>query len=293
MKNAWSKADIGEAQFLSNKYGIDYNLDPIVILSSKSESTCVTKTRYEYYIIKKLMEYGASKLSGLNIKHTTGGGSTKRQKNKSKNRKKRETFEPPPYNLEDIHKFNYNEMILCDEDKKFNKIYRIKFDHEFYNYAQIKMYKDIEKRYNEDLKNGNIDIINSFARKLSTYIRKNKLSINEDNHNYVEGSVICNIALMISKYMNTGSFDTDVKWICKLTVKDLNDFDNIYILFLLLQIFSCKYKYKKLYINDKCYRDWWAINLIRRRDKNEDTRTLGILPKFIKTADGMTNFELY
>ena len=93
--------------------------------------------------------------------------------------------------------------------------------------------------------------------------------------------------------MNTGSFDTDVKWICKLTVKDLNDFDNIYILFLLLQIFSCKYKYKKLYINDKCYRDWWAINLIRRRDKNEDTRTLGILPKFIKTADGMTNFELY
>ena len=183
MKNKWPKNDIGEAQFLSNKYGIDYNLDPIVILSSKSESTCVTKTRYEYYIIKKLMEYGASKLSGLNIKHTTGGGSTKRPKNKSKNRKKRETFEPPPYNLEDMHKFNYNEMLLCDEDKKFNKIYRIKFDHEFYNYAQIKMYKDIEKRYNEDLKNGNIDIINSFARKLSTYIRKNKLSINEDNNN--------------------------------------------------------------------------------------------------------------
>ena len=288
-KDKWTQADIGDAQFLSNKYGIDYNLEPITLKNGIS----ITTTRYEYYMLKKLMEYGASKLSGLNIKHAKGGGSTKRPKNKSKNNKKRETFDPPPYNLEDIHKFNYNEMLLCDEDKKFNKIYRIKFDHEFYNYAQIKMYRDIEKRYNEDLKNGNIDIINSFARKLSTYIRKNKLSINEDNHNYVEGSVICNIALMISKYMNTGSFDTDVKWICKLTVKDLNDFDNIYILFLLLQIFSCKYKYKKLYINDKCYRDWWAINLIRRRDKNEDTRTLGILPKFIKTADGLTNFELY
>lgn len=288
-KDKWTQADIGDAQFLSNKYGIDYNLEPITLKNGIS----ITTTRYEYYMLKKLMEYGASKLSGLNIKHAKGGGSTKRPNNKSKNRKKREAFEPPPYNLEDIHKFNYNEMLLCDEDKKFNKIYRIKFDHEFYNYAQIKMYKDIEKRYNEDLKNGNIDIINSFARKLSTYIRKNKLSINEDNHNYVEGSVICNIALMISKYMNTGLFDTDVKWICKLNVKDLNEFDNIYILFLLLQIFSCKYKYKKLYINDKCYRDWWAINLIRRRDKNEDTRTLGILPKFIKTANGMTNFELY
>ena len=288
-KDKWTQADIGDAQFLSNKYGIDYNLEPITLKNGIS----ITTTRYEYYMLKKLMEYGASKLSGLNIKHAKGGGSTKRPNNKSKNRKKREAFEPPPYNLEDIHKFNYNEMLLCDEDKKFNKIYRIKFDHEFYNYAQIKMYKDIEKRYNEDIKNGNIDIINSFARKLSTYIRKNKLSINEDNHNYVEGSVICNIALMISKYMNTGLFDTDVKWICKLNVKNLNEFDNIYILFLLLQIFSCKYKYKKLYINDKCYRDWWAINLIRRRDKNEDTRTLGILPKFIKTADGMTNFELY
>ena len=47
MKNKWSKADIGEAQFLSNKYGIDYNLDPIVILISKSESTCVTN--FELY----------------------------------------------------------------------------------------------------------------------------------------------------------------------------------------------------------------------------------------------------
>ena len=41
-------------------------------------------------------------------------------------------------------------------------------------------------------------------------------------------------------------------------------------------------------LNDK-------INMLSAivRDKNEDTRTLGILPKFIKTADGMTNFELY
>ena len=76
MKNTWPKADIGEAQFLSTKYGIDYNLDEIKL----DNNIIVTKTRYEYYIIKKLMEYGASKLSGLNIKHTTGGGSTKRQK---------------------------------------------------------------------------------------------------------------------------------------------------------------------------------------------------------------------
>ena len=30
-KDKWTQADIGDAQFLSNKYGIDYNLEPITL----------------------------------------------------------------------------------------------------------------------------------------------------------------------------------------------------------------------------------------------------------------------
>ena len=68
---------------------------------------------------------------------------------------------PPRFDIEDSFKFDYNEMFNYKQNKKFNKLYSLAFNHSFSNDDKNKKYQRFIEIYDEDLMNGNIEIINN------------------------------------------------------------------------------------------------------------------------------------
>ena len=249
------------------------------------------KTRYEYhYFIKPLIsEYGISMIDSKMLKKTKGKGSHGEGHGKGKNNKKI-PFDPPRYDVENLFKPDYDLIFSYEKDRKFRKLYKLVFNHVFYNPESKKLYEHFHERYNNDIKNGNIDRINDICQRISRYIRDNGLS---ENQRFIDGSFICNIAVIISEYMKTGKINTDIKRINNMNVDTLNNDDNIYYLFLLSQIFTTKYHYKKMFFKGRYIRDWWAICMIRRRITDKDFKSKGILPRFVIDENKNISFELY
>lgn len=251
------------------------------------------KTRNEWYIWKTNKEYGET-INLINytdknhLSKRKGTGSSEVKPNENKSNKERVKFEPQRFDIENLFKFDYDEMFNYKPNKKFNKLYSLVFNHEFYNDDKDKKYQRYIEIYNDDLMYGNIDIINDICQRLSQYIKDNNIGISK----YVGGSVICNIALMISNYIKTGILDTSIDFICKMTEKEMNEEYNTYCLFLLCQIFTSKYHYVNQYICGNKTKEWWRISLLRHRYSNKDMKSKGVVPIFTMT-DGEINYKLY
>lgn len=198
----------------------------------------------------------------------------------------------PEQALEDIIKFDYEYMFLrClkDKNKQFmNRIYDILFNRYLWNEKQKEIYINYEITYNEDKKNGNLAKINEFVLRLSRYCEEKKL---KNDKSYVDGGVIVYVGLIISEYIKTGILDTDIKRFEKYTIEELNEYYNTYVIFLLLNIFTCKRRKVKMTVEGKVVRELWFINLIRRRFSNKIYRTTCVLPRFDRDKYG--NIVLY
>lgn len=247
----------------------------------------------DWFIWKTNKEYGET-INLINYtdknhlsKHK-GTGSSEVIVNEDRSNKERVKYIPPRFDIEDLFKFDYNEMFNYKPNKKFNKLYSLVFNHKFFNTDKDKKYQMYIDIYNNDLMNGNIDIINNICQRLSQYITDNKISSSK----YIGGSVICNIALMISNYIKTGILDTSIDFICKMTEKEMNEEYNTYCLFLLCQIFTSKYHYVNQYIRDNKTKEWWRISLLRHRYSDKDMKSKGVVPIFTM-INGEINYKLY
>ena len=251
------------------------------------------KTRYEWFVWKRNREYGETfnliNYSDKNhLSKQKGTGSSEIVNNEDTSNKERVKFVPPRFDIEDLFKFDYNEMFNYKPNKKFNKLYSLIFNHKFFNIDKDNKYQRYIEIYNNDLMNGNIDIINNICQRLSQYIKDNNINIS----NYIGGSIICNIALMISNYIKTGKLDTSIDFICKMTEKEMNEEYNTYCLFLLCQIFTSKYHYVDQYICGNKTKEWWRISLLRHRYSDKDMKSKGVVPIFT-ISNGEINYKLY
>lgn len=237
------------------------------------------KTFYDWYVYKVHSLHGATlrqnqAIDNNNIratKHT--GGSTEMPPHKG------ETDEPDPprknkkkirhrLDMEKIFKFNYNDMLLCEPNKKFDKVKHIVFNHECYDYKQQCRYDDyVDKYYN--LSEDDLDRINYIYQRFSTYIYKNKLK-----SKYVDGSIICNVALMTAHYVKTGEIKTDFDFFNMFDDNEYDfDDDNLFHLFLIRHCFISKNDYYKKYVGGKFYKDWWAVCHLLHRWSDKDMKT--------------------
>lgn len=251
------------------------------------------KSRYDFYIWKTNKEYGETfnlinYVDKNHISKQKGTGSTDIFTENNGPSKQKVKIIPPRFDIEDIFKFDYNEMFNYKQNKKFNKLYSLAFNHSFSNDDKNKKYQRFIEIYDEDLMNGNIEIINNICQRLSQYIIDNDINMSR----YVGGSVICNIALMISNYIKTGELDTSIDFICKMSEKDMNEEYNTYCLFLLCQIFTSKYHHVNQYIFGNKTKEWWRISLIRHRYSDKDMKTKGVVPIFTMT-NGEINYKFY
>lgn len=273
----FERITIGENNFFSKKYK-DYNI----------------KTRHDWFVWKTNREYGETfNLINYNDKNhlnkQKGTGTSDYPSRNDDGKKEYTKFIPPRFDIENLFKFNYHEMFNYKPNKKFNKIYSLVFNHEFYNNDMNEKYQRFIEIYNEDLMNGNIDKINNICQRLSQYIKDNNIC-NEPN--FVGGSIICNIALMISNYVKTETLDTSIDFICKMNDSEMNEEYNQYCLFLLCQIFTSKYHYVDQYICGMKTKEWWRINLIRHRHSDRDMKSKGVIPKFTINS-GEINYVMY
>ena len=122
------------------------------------------KSRYDFYIWKTNKEYGETfnlinYVDKNHISKQKGTGSTDIFTENNGPLKHRVKFIPPRFDIEDIFKFDYNEMFNYKQNKKFNKLYSLAFNHSFSNDDKNKKYQRFIEIYNEDLMNGNIEII--------------------------------------------------------------------------------------------------------------------------------------
>ena len=253
------------------------------------------------YIEKLYKEKGATYINA-NLKSIKGRGSGgDPTPGSSRETKKRTTWSR--YNVEDLYSFNYKEWLNSGR-RKYDKIYRIKFNHVFYDDIGRKYYRRFEEMYNEWLLNGKIDIFNEFVEKLDKYLTTNKLKTKND---YFDSSVICNIGLIISKYIKTGILEDNIDFILKMNIQEMNGETNMFCLFLLFQIFSARqhsyiqyikgYRRPKYIIDEETGKKieipWKIIHCIRRRESDKDYKSKGIIPKFILNEDGSYSFVLY
>lgn len=254
--------------------------------------------RYDWYVWKTNKEHGESwnfiadpEEDKNSIAKTKGTGSSDYDVGDEEavyDKKKRKKFVPPPFDIGDLFKFDYEAAFNYKPNKKFNRLFSLKFEHNFYNIDKDKKYQKFIEIYNEDLMNGNIDNINNLCQRISKYISDNNINMS----NKVGGSVICNIALMISKYIKTGVLDTDIDFICKMSEEELNEEYNMYCLFLLCQVFTSKYHYVNQYICNTLIKEWWRICLIRHRNSDKDMKSKGIIPYFKKKGNEVS-IEIY
>ncbi len=256
-------------------------------------------SRKEWFIVKnelftnkeKLFEkHGISCIGGNLMKPGSGKGpKDKRHKGKKRDESDHiiEKFE-----LEKSFAFNYDDMLSCEPDDNKEWLYKINnisFERERLMYGELRdKYLSYQSQYIKDQSNGNLKKIEDIARRLSTYILKNNLNMKD---NYSDGGVICNIAIIISEYIQTGILDTNIKRFENYTVKQLNKYYNTYVLFILLNIFSCKQRRKRMSIHGFVVREKWYINLFRRRITNCISRTTCVVPSFDRDIYG--NIILY
>lgn len=280
------------------KYGIKTRKEWIIC----KEKLDIFELIYDSNYIKKLfLEKGATYINA-NLKSVKGRGSrSSSTPGSGSSGLPHRNWER--YDVENLCKFNYKEWLNSDR-KKYDKIYNIIFNHEFYDDIGKVYYRKFEKIYNEWLLNGNIDKINEFIEKLDNYLVINKLKIGKD---YFDSSIICNIGLIIGKYIKTGIIEDNIDFILKMNVEEMNDDVNMFCLFILFQLFTAKqYSYvqyirgfrrPKYIINEKTGKKievpWRIIHNIRRRPSDRDYKTKGVIPRFIKNEDGTCSFILY
>ena len=252
------------------------------------------KSRRDWFIWKTNKEYGETynliNYSDKNyLKKQKGTGSSEVIPNEEKSHKERVAFIPERYDIEDLFKFSYEELFSYKPNVKFNKIYSLVFNHKFYNIDKDNIYRRYIEIYNDDLLNGNIDKINDICQRLSQYIIDNDINMTK----YVGGSIICNIALMISNYIKTGILETDIDFISKMTEKDMNEEYNSYCLFLLCQLFTSRYRYVDQYVYGILTKEWWRICHIRHRYSDKDMKSKGVCPRYNINCHGEINYVLY
>lgn len=245
-------------------------------------------SRYEWWVNKEHVKRGATYNPNFketpNLRSRKGeGGSTdmphppsERKKNKIRTR----------FNIEDLFIFDYNEMMQQEPNMKFNILYNLKFNHTFDDENKQAEYDENIEIYNELKESGEIEKVNNIYRKLSTYIKKNKL-----NRKYVDGSIICNIALMVAEYMRSGVIRTDMDFLSNIKYYNA-DRMNRFHLFLILQCFVSKNQYFKQYISDVYIRDWWAICHLHHRWSDKDMKTKGQCSGF-KNTNGKYIYKPY
>lgn len=242
------------------------------------------------YITKLLKEKGISCISG-NLMKATGKTGPTQVINENESTDVPEVYEHKSYNLEDIIEVDYNELFNteCDKDKKFRKrLFEIKFDRYLIDPEKRDKYNNFASLYENDKNNGNLELINECFLKISEYANRKELKKDE---NYIDGGVICNLGIIISEYIKTGILNTDIDRFKHYSEKNLNEEYNTYIIFLLLSVFTCKYRRFQMLVDGVVERKKWYINLLRRRYSNRHTRTTCVIPRFISDTEG--NIMLY
>ena len=239
------------------------------------------KNRYNWFLDCIHKKKGATNKSAQpydpNLRSTKGnGGSTEMEhqggdQGMPRKVNKKFKFDPPPFDMQNLFDFNYEDMINEKPNKRFDKVMNLVFNHKYYTVSQIMEQKEWINRYNKIKETGELQSIKNFYQKLSNYIIKNKLHSKE---NWVDGSVICNIAIIISEYVKTGELKTDYDFINNINKYNEDD-DYRFHLWLILQCFTSKNKYYKKYIGINYIRDWWAICHLRHRHSDKDMKTKG------------------
>lgn len=265
-------------KFIYNKYYKKYGL----------------KTWDDWFIWSKHKPKGATYKTynevEKNVRSTKGqGGSSDFPRRGESNNDKRGKYITKPYDLQNLFSFNYKNMINEDPNVKFNKLMNLVFNHTFDDRKKQEEQNQFIETYNEMKGDGRLEIINTIYQKLSNYIIKNKL---HSENVFVDGSVICNIAIMISNYMKNGKINYDYDFLNNIE-KYNDDYDNRFHLWLILQCFTSKNKYYKKYIGKKYFvRDWWAICHLRHRHSNKDMKTKGQCCEF-KDINGKYIYKQY
>ena len=195
------------------------------------------------------------------------------------------------YDISDIWPVNYNKVFNTKPDnlKDYkDKLFNLRFDRYIENEKKRKMYKRYEQIYNNDKSNSNLDIINDLILRVSKYAEESGLK--RDN-TYIDSGVICSISLMISERIKTGVLNTDFTRFDSYTLDELNEEYNTYIVFLVLNMLTCRqHRFQQTY-NGEVLREKWYINHLQRRKTMRVMRTTCVLPIFDKDEYG--NIILY
>lgn len=266
---------------------------------TKTENPNILK-RFLAYLKNKesiYLEKGISCINGSLIKASRGCGPKDRDhRNKQADEivgGSDDEYTRQQFALEDIFAFNYDDMLKCEPDKYKKWLYKIdniSFDRakDIYKTEFRNKYLEFKYQYEEDKTNGNLEKIKDIACRLSTYILENDLNKGE---NFSDGGVICNIAIMISEYIRTGILDTNIKRFESYTIEHINEYYNTYVVFILLNIFTCHQQCFDMTINGIVDREKWCINLFRRRLTNKTMSSTCVIPRFCKDKYG--NIILY
>lgn len=232
-------------------------------------------------ISKILKEKGISNINGDLIMVNRGVGPTEKPNpNPAPN-------DPAPRiikyaNLEDSTTFDYNKCFNSDivpNKKLSNKLWHIRWDREFWDPVYIRQLEDIQERYNQDKKNGTLSKIENLSLRIAAYLDEIHLKTGK---NFIDAGVPCNLCFMISRYINKGELDTDIEWINDMTLNQMNSFDNLYIVYLMYNVFTFKSKphvmmYKGKQVEGK---ERWQICKGRCRYSPKNYRTTCRLPRF-------------
>jgi hypothetical protein len=248
--------------------------------------------REEFRLVyKPLLEKGEPCTFSQNIKKGKGHGSSDTpQHDDPREKRKNKKFVPPRFDIEGLFDFKYDDMFNSPPNKKFNKLNHIVFNHDYYYEEDKELYKRYVKIYDEWKSNGNLEKVNDFVQRLSSYVWKNKLN----TENKVGGGVICAIAIMISNYIRTGKLNTNLEEINKLNIDELNTEMNKFCLFLLCQVITTKHHWVELYSNGRSVKDKpFVICYMRHRVTLRDYKSKNIIPSFHKEEDGSISFYLY
>lgn len=239
-------------------------------------------------------EKGISNINCCLIKPQKGKGPTsKKTNNHDKDEIPIESKPVECLEIYDVFSFNYDDMLSCkpcNHKKWINKVNNISFErkNDMYDGSFKDMYLKFEEQYLNDKKNGNFDKMLYVLLRLATYIEDNDLNKEEK---FCDGGVICNIAIITSEYIQTGILDTNINRFKYYTLEMLNSFYTTYVLFIFLNVFTCRQQKRRMTINGEIEREVWYVNLFRKRIINEPLRTTCVIPHY--TTDGYGNIKLY
>lgn len=185
-------------------------------------------------------------------------------------------------NLEDATIFDYKKCFETDiiYNKKLSyKLWHLRWDRDLWDPHYIDQYEDLHEIYEQDKEDGTLTKIEELFLKVSTYIDIINLKTGK---NFIDAGVPCNLSLMISRYIYKGELDTDIEWINNMTLNQMNSFDNLYIVYLMFNVFTFKSKphtmmYKNKQVEGK---EKWQICKGRCRYSLKNYRTTCRLPRY-------------